>query len=85
MSTLAVGYASASVNLHKSSSFDWEDMIEKAKTFAGDDDELFGFIEDILKDSKFLSNPKGFIAEWKEGRGDTEDTARTFFDENFKF
>ena len=60
-------------------------MIERAQIFAGDDEELFGFIEDVLKDSKFQSNPKGFLTDWKEGRGDTEDAARQFLEANFKF
>lgn len=72
-------------------SFDLEGMLKKAQTYAEGDDRLLKYINKILNDQKFQSNPRGYLDTWKEKRGYTEefrepeDQARGFFDTNFRF
>lgn len=91
MSFSPVGSTTAYQPSSQSLSFDLGEMLIKARTYTTNDDRLFDYIKDILNDRKFQANPKGYLAEWRERRGYTEeyrvpeDAARTFFDKNFKF
>lgn len=72
-------------------SFDLEGMLEKAQNYAEGNDRLLNYINKILTDEKFQSNPRGYLDAWRERRGYTEvfkmpeDQARRFFDTNFRF
>ena len=77
-------------------SFNLKDMLAKAKSFSeaqfeGESAEnLLKYIQDILYDQEFQSNPQGYLDEWREQRGSSqqlkfpEDIAREFFDHHFK-
>ena len=90
MSFFQVNSVTAYQPQFQSLSFDLEVMLEKAKAYANNDDGLFSFIQNILQNSKFQSNPKVYLDDWTKRRGCTEafsfpdDEARGFFDENFK-
>ncbi len=72
-------------------SFDLEMMLKNARAFTNGDGQIYEYIKNILTSSAFQSNPKGFLADWSERRGYTEefrypeDRARIFFDKNFGF
>ncbi len=75
-------------------SFNLDDMLQKAKKYSGEDTQLLDYIKDILNDSQFQMNPKGYLTNWNKKRTNQEDrdvfkypedTARLFFNENFKF
>lgn len=65
-------------------------MLKKVEEFAKGDKEVLKYIQDILNNDRFKSNPKRYLDEWKIKRGTTEefrwpeDEARMFFDQNFK-
>lgn len=91
MSFPPVGSATSYQPYTQSLSFNLEDMLEKAKAYAKRDEELLGYIQNILNNREFQANPKGYLDNWTKQRGDTEeyrlpeDRARGFFNEHFKF
>lgn len=65
----------------------YNEMRKKAEEYANGDLRLFNYIDKILSDRKFQSNPQNYLHAWKERRGYThefrmpEDQARLFFDQ----
>jgi hypothetical protein len=90
MSVSPVGSSTYQSHL-QSLSFDLNGMHAKPKAYAKNDGDLLEYIQNILNDSKFQDNPKGYLANWRVERGYTEtfripeDQARKFFDTHFKF
>jgi len=76
-------------------SFDLQSMKKKAEVFAKqhpyNDKKILEYINNILDDKTFQTNPKGYLNEWRERRGSSEDRrmpedqALGFFRTNFKF
>jgi hypothetical protein len=76
-----------------SSSFDRKEMADRANTFVNNSyyssEQLREYIDNILNDAVFLSDPKAYMQAWTKRRGYTEefrmpeDVARGFFDLNF--
>jgi hypothetical protein len=71
--------------------FDLQGMLKKAAAYAGSNEDLLEYINDILNDKTFQDNPRAYLNAWRERRCPTdqykrpEDQARKFFDVNFKF
>lgn len=69
--------------------FDLVEMHNKAETFAKSHaqdenvNKLQTYIQDILNNPTFQSNPKDYLKNWKSGASFPELIAREFFDENF--
>lgn len=91
MSFSPVGATPTNATYYKTLSFDLESMLQKAEDYAKGDSHLLEYIKIILVADKFQSNPKGYLKDWREKRGRTEeyrwpeDRARGFFDANFRF
>lgn len=71
-------------------SFDLEGMLANAVKYAKGDQELLKYINKVLMNVEFQSNPQGYLKAWRKRRGQTEeyrvpeDDAHSFFNQHFK-